>query len=183
MTRATVGFLDENGNFQPVKASRPLPTTGGGGGGGGVTQQYVDDGDAATLLAAQNNTLSAVQMLEGEINDLTINDLNLAGTTNQIIKHNGTGWAAATDLYPPNLTQAQVENEASTVFGLASGQRLAQAINTNDALAALAARVTALENGAIMGDGSITDLVAKTQAEYDALGTKDPTTQYTIKGA
>ena len=65
MTRATVGFLDANGNFVPVKATRPLPTTGGGGGGGTA---------------------------------------------------------------PPELSEAQVKDPASTVFGSVSGQRISQAV-------------------------------------------------------
>lgn len=33
---------------------------------------------------------------------------------------------------------------------------------------------------AILGNGSITSMVAMTQAQYDALGTPDPTTYYVI---
>jgi hypothetical protein len=60
-----------------------------------------------------------------------------------------------------------------------------QATNKNyvDGLTtALDERLDALEAaGFIQGDGSVTDLVAKTQAEYDAL-TPDPTTHYLIDG-
>lgn len=51
MTQATVGFLDGDGNWVPVRAGAGLPTTGGGGGGGAVTSVNGKDGEVVLTTA------------------------------------------------------------------------------------------------------------------------------------
>lgn len=153
MTRATVGFLDARGNFVPVKASRPLPTTGGGGGGGGgpyVEQTTLPDSVYGTDSAGEQALLAA---------DSTAGE-TLPGRLS--VRDSGGG------LVVP-LVPESVDNAVSKQYVDALEQRIAD--------------LEALMETAIQGDGTITALVAKTQAQYDGLATKDATTQYTIKGA
>ena len=42
MSQATVGFLDDNGNYVPVSANNPLPT------GGGIAGDYVESVNSQT---------------------------------------------------------------------------------------------------------------------------------------
>lgn len=188
MTRATVGFLDERGNFVPVKASRPLPTTGGGGGGGGggITEVNGDTGPVVTLDAADVGAAPA-SALAGKVD----RPANAPGQNGRLITFDATG---NTQTILPSGTAASAG--AAVVRTTAGHIILPSADPTNaswavrkqyvdDLVSALTARIVALEElmeTAIQGDGTITDLVAKTQAQYDAL-TPDPTTQYTIKGA
>lgn len=188
MTRATVGFLDANGNFVPVKASRPLPTTGGGGGGGGgITEVNGDTGPVVTLDAADVGAAPA-SALAGKVD----RPANAPGQSGRLITFDATG---NVQTILPSGTAASAG--AAVVRTTAGHIILPAADPTNDSWAvrkkyvddintALDARIDALEAlmaTAIQGDGTVKALVAKTQAEYDAITTKVATTQYTIKGA
>lgn len=185
MTRATVGFLDERGNFVPVKASRPLPTTGGGGGGGGaVTSVQGETGDV--VLDAADVGAAPASALAGKVD----RPANAPGQSGRLITFDATGNVQTI------LSSGTAASAGAAVVRTTAGHIILPSTDpTNDSWAvrkkyvddintALDARLDALEAlmaTAIQGDGTITDLVAKTQAEYDAL-TPDATTQYTIKG-
>lgn len=183
MSRATVGFLDENGNFQPVKASRPLPTTGGGGGGGGVTS--VNEHTGAVVLDAADVGAASVSDLAGKVD----RPANAPGQSGRLIQFDAAG---VQSILPSSTTPSQgavvVRTQAGNIQ-LPGTDPTSSTYATSKAyvdalIAALTTRIEALEglmDTAIQGDGSVTDLVAKTQAEYDLL-TPDATTQYTIKG-
>lgn len=67
------------------------------------------------------------------------------------------------------ISQANAENPASTSSGLATGQRLAQAI---------AAFVAA--NNVLVSDGTVTEVVWLTQTEYDAIPSPSDDIEYHI---
>lgn len=189
MTRATVGFLDANGNFQPVKASRPLPTTGGGGGGTAppdLTEAQVKDPASTVFGSVSGQRIS--QAVTGKVD----RPANAPGQTGRLITFDATG---TVQTILPSVTAASAG--AAVVRTTAGHIILPAADPTNDSWAvrkkyvddinaALDARIDALEAmmaTAIQGDGTVKALVAKTQAEYDAISPKVATTQYTIKGA
>lgn len=153
MSRATVGFLDARGNFQAVKASRPLPTTGGGGGtpGGPYVEQTTLGDSVYGTDSAGEQSLYGIDATAGE---------TLPG---RIAVRDSNGGVSVP------LTPTESDHAVSKQY-----------------VDALEARIEELETlmlTAIQGDGTITALVAKTQAQYDALPTKVATTQYTIKAA
>jgi hypothetical protein len=186
MSRATVGFLDARGNFVPVKASRPLPTTGGGGGGGGgITEVNGQTGPVVTL-DADDVGAAPVSALAGKVD----RPANAPGQTGRLLQFDATGGQSV-------LPSGTAASAGAAVVRTTAGHIILPSEDPTNAswavrkqyvdtlVAGLVTRIEALEalmETAIQGDGTITDLVAKTQAQYDAL-TPDPTTQYTIKGA
>jgi hypothetical protein len=124
MTQATVGFLDESGNWVPVTATTGLPTSGGGG-GAAVTSVNGETGEVI-LSAADVGALPSTYTPP----DVTVPDgISATGTPSATTYLRGDGsWTT-----PPNTTysiisQANAENPASTAAGTVSGQRLAQGV-------------------------------------------------------
>lgn len=71
MSRVTVGFLNASGNFVPVKATSPLPTTGGGGGGGGgnylpLGTTGVTPTTSPYVTLSNNGAQSTLHLISGE---------------------------------------------------------------------------------------------------------------------
>lgn len=123
MTQATVGFLDENGNWVPVTATTGLPTTGGGG--AAVTSVNGETGEVI-LSAADVGALPSTYTPPA----VTVpGGISATGTPSATTYLRGDGsWTT-----PPNTTysiisQANAENPASTAAGTISGQRLAQGV-------------------------------------------------------
>lgn len=149
-----------------------FPPYSGGGGGGGVSSVNGDAGPAVVLDAADVGAMDADAIAvtttanrvygTGSDGSPTVYVIS-TGTTTGAIAQRGTN--GVLPVGTPTAT-----NHATT-------KAYVDAINT-----ALDTRLDALESGAIMGDGTVTDMVARTQAEYDAIVTKDPTTHYLIDG-
>lgn len=141
----TILFEDAEGNLVPVTVANPLPSTGSGGGGsaswGGITGTLSDQVDLDNALDAKLNVPTT-------------------GTASATTYARGDGtWAT-----PPNTTytpvsQANIENPASTAGGLVTGQRVAQAIAANTIIATLQANMTAVQ----------TEVDTKADAGYEGL--------------
>lgn len=87
MTQATVGFRDANGNWVPVRADNPLPTSGGGSTGPTVTSVNAQTGDvvldAASVGAAPaSHTHAAADVTSGTFSTARIPNLAISKVTN-----------------------------------------------------------------------------------------------------
>lgn len=147
------------------------PYSGGGGGGAvdsvqGMTGDVVlDAGDVGAIpnvyANADGSTRIPYYLANSGVQGVVIMDIN--PTSGTVPKRQASGHI----LVPNDPTFGSQATNKNYVDGLTT---------------ALDARLDALESaGFIQGDGSVTDLVAKTQAEYDAL-TPDATTHYLIDG-
>lgn len=141
------------------------PPWSGGGGGGGVTSVNNDPGPAVVLDAGDVGAVPSVS---------TANRVYATGGSGQ-----QTTYAVGTSATASSIAQRGVngtlvvgEPQANTH---AATKAYVDAINT-----ALDARLDTLEAGAVMSDGTVTDLVSKTEAEMASI-TPDATTVYAVR--
>lgn len=81
------------------------------------------------------------------------------------------------------VSQANIENPASTTTGLVTGERVAQAIAANATIQDLIERIEALEleiSTKLTGTGGVDTIAWVTQAEYDGTDPKLATVEYHI---
>lgn len=81
------------------------------------------------------------------------------------------------------VSQANIENPASTTTGLVTGERVAQAIAANAIIQDLIERIEALEleiDTKLTGTGGVDTIAWVTQAEYDGIDPKLATVEYHI---
>lgn len=126
MTQATVGFLDDNGNWVAVTADSPLPTAGAGG--GAVASVNGQTGEVE-LTAADVNALPDSYTPPSELPINVPGDVTATGTPSATTYLRGDGsWNTPTNTTYTVITQANVENPGSTTAGTITGQRLAQGV-------------------------------------------------------
>lgn len=161
MARATLGFLDAGGNFVPVKASRPLPTTGGGGGGGGAVTSVQGETGAVVLTAAKVGAADATATttaLAGKVPYPAMapgqqNRIALFDDTGKVITYTNAVTTASSGAIPLRITGGHIT--------------LPVAAPTANVHAASKAYVDGAVLGSLKGE-------VITQAAYDALATKQP---------
>lgn len=140
------------------------PWSGGGGGGGGVTSVNDDPGPAVVLDATDVGAVPAVS------------------TNNRVYATGGAGqqttYAVGTSATATSIAQRGV-NGTLVVGEPQSGSHAATKTYVDAIQTALDSRLDALEAGAVMSDGSVTDLVSKTAAEMAGI-TPDATTVYAV---
>lgn len=178
----------------------PPYTPGGGGGGGGVASVNGDVGPAVLLDAADVGAATPADLSAGlatKANTTTVNaalatkvdrPANAPGQQNRVILFDAAGTGQT------NANAVTTASQGAIPLRTTGGHIILPGTDpTNAAWAAskgyVDARVTeldnrldALEQGAVMSDGTVTDIVARTQAEFDGITTKDPTTHYLIDG-
>src|SRR5690606_15938433 len=115
MTQATVGFLDDNGNWVAVTADSPLPTAGAGG--GAVASVNGQTGEVE-LTAADVNALPDSYTPPSELPISVPGDVTATGTPSATTYLRGDGsWNTPTNTTYTVITQANVENPGSTTAG------------------------------------------------------------------
>ena len=108
----------------PTRLPQATEATRGGVQGATAVQAIAANG--TTILAWTNNRLRqliAVVLPTMVQADITNSTTGRKAVTGALIASNAGGGTAATE-----LTQAQVEDETDTTFGLVSGERLSQAV-------------------------------------------------------
>lgn len=141
-----------------------FPPYAGGGGGGGVASVNGDAGPDVVLTAGEVGAVPAIT---------DINRVYATGGAGQ-----QTSYALSTSATATTVAQRGVNGTlvvgTPTAGTHATTKAYVDAINT-----ALDTRLDALESGAVMSDGTVTDLVSKTAAQMAGI-TPDPTTVYAV---
>lgn len=140
------------------------PPWSGGGGGGGVTEVNGDTGPVVTLTAADVGAVDA-------------NDLAITTTANRLYGTGSSGQPTVYVIASGATTGSVAQRGPSGVLQVGTPTAAAHATTKQYVDDAIAAAVSDV----VRSDGTVTDIVAVTQAEYDGL-TPDTTTHYLIDG-
>lgn len=190
-------LYDEEANklYAGLEDTNVIEVVGGGGGGGNPFDQDLNTNNSVIFATAQVNDWLYFKSFEDNTDLMGITKENV-GENKSVLKicigndgGPGGGNHNVNSYYPTNATASNVDylaiittnNDVRHLFGSDGKYYNAGGITFVDNTTQTSAGVTSVTTG-IAGATRITNMVALSQSDYDALATKDAATLYIING-